>query len=144
VPGTYKVSLSANGISVSRSLTVVPDPRVRVSDAGYRKQWDLTQDAIAALSRGMDASRDITRQRDQRTGKDAIMDSLRTLLGEDSGGLRAATGNLARLVGEIQEADAVPTRGMENAVRTYVAEVDGLIRRWRRVETMAAGGASQP
>jgi photosystem II stability/assembly factor-like uncharacterized protein len=140
VPGTYKVTLSANGASASRPLTVVPDPRVHVSQAEYREQLDLTQDAIAALKRGMDATRDISHERDERGKKDhdAVADSLRTLLGADSGGLRAVTGNLARLVGEIQAADAAPTRGMEDAVHACAAEVDGLIGRWHHVEAMAA------
>jgi hypothetical protein len=141
LPGTYKVTMSANGASASRSLTVLPDPRVRVSEAGYREQLELTRVAIAAMERGMEASREIARQRDQRGKKDqgAVADSLRTLLGEGGGGLRAATGNLARLAGEVQAADAAPTRGMKDAVRASVAEVDGLIRRWRGVEAMAQG-----
>src|SRR5262249_6870983 len=114
-------------------------PRVRVSQAGYREQLDLTLAAMRALKRGMDASREIARQRDQRSGKgrDAVGDSLRALMGEDMGGLRAATGTLARLVSVLQEGGGARARGMKDAVRAYVAEGDGLIRRWRNVESMA-------
>jgi len=142
VPGTYKVTLSANGSSVSRTLTVLPDPRIHVSESGYREQLQLTLDAIAAMKKGMEASKDIARERDQRGKKnDAIADSLRTILGEDSGGLRAATGNLGRLVSDLQAADAAPTRGMKDAVQACVAGIDGLIERWHHLEGMSA---SQP
>ena len=132
VPATYKVTLSANGTSVSRTLTVLPDPRVRVSDAAYREQLDLTGIAIAAMQRGMDASREIARRR-ERNPSGATADSLRTIL-DDPGGLRAVTGNLARLVGDLQAADSAPTNGMQEAVHACSAEVDNLIRRWRQVE----------
>jgi photosystem II stability/assembly factor-like uncharacterized protein len=144
VPGTYKVTLSANGTSASQFLTVIPDPRLHVSPAAYREQLDLTQDAIAAMKRGMDATRDISRQRDQGGGKGAVADSLSTILGGDSGGLRTVNGNLARLVGELQAADSGPTRGMQDAVHACITQVDELIRRWQHVEAMTAGGASRP
>ncbi|HET7250145.1 MAG TPA: hypothetical protein VFI79_09890 [Gemmatimonadales bacterium] len=138
LPGRYTVTLSANGVSSSRPLTVRLDPRVRVSEAALRGQLEVTRAAIAAMKRGMEASRDIGRMQDPRgADRNAIADSLRALAGAGGGGLRAATGNLAGLVRELEAADAAPTQGMKDAVRACAAEVDGLIRRWRHVEAMA-------
>lgn len=60
-PGNYIIALSADGQSVRQSLTVKPDPRVNVPQAGYLREFDLAMKvqarwaaASAALS---DASR---------------------------------------------------------------------------------------
>jgi hypothetical protein len=131
LPGSYRVTLSADGASVTRPLTVVADPRVRLSNAGYREQLDWTQTAIAGLERGMKASHDVAHERDRRTAKDhdAVRDSLTAI----ADGLRTVTGSLASLVRELQEADAAPTRGMKDAVQACLARADDLTRRWRRM-----------
>jgi hypothetical protein len=59
----------------------------------------------------------------------------------EGSGLRTVTGSLAGLVRELEAADAAPTRGMKEAVTTYSAAVDSLLRRWRRIQPMAAGGS---
>jgi len=133
LPGTYHVTLSANGTSVSRPLTVVGDPRVRLPESGYREQLGLTRTAITQMARAMNASEEIARQRAARPAKDAIADSLGAIVGEAGGGLRAVTGNLASLVRGLQEADAAPTRGMQDAVGACAAEVDRLIGRWKNL-----------
>jgi photosystem II stability/assembly factor-like uncharacterized protein len=141
LPGRYTVSLSAHGASVSRPLVVALDPRVKISSAALREQLDVTNATIDALKRGMAASQEITKLRDQQGAKlsPAVKDSLAALDTGDAG-LRAETGNLATLVRDLQEADTAPTRGVKDAVRAYTAAVDALIQRWRRIESMAGPG----
>ena len=138
LPGRYTVTLSANGASLSRPLVVLLDPRVQVSAPDLREQFELARSAIGTLERGMAASREIARLRDNRGASlpVAIADTLSALDGAGDVGLHAATGRLASLVGDLQTADAAPTQGMRDAFRACMAQVDALIERWRRVEAM--------
>ena len=141
LPGAYTVTLSAEGRSVSRPLTVVADPRLHVSASALREQRDLEFSAIEALKRGMAASQEIAHLRAQRGAGliGAVADSVAAVAGTGGAGLRAVTGNLTTLVREIEAADSAPAQGMKEAVRACAAEVDALIRRWRRVEAIAGG-----
>ncbi len=142
LPGRYTVTLSANGVSRSRPLVVLLDPRLRASAPDLREQLELTRTAIGTMERGMAASRAIAHLHDERGANlpAAIADSLRALGGAGGAGLPSATGRLASLVGELQGADAAPTQGMRDAFGECMAQVDGLVARWRRVEAMVAGG----
>jgi hypothetical protein len=144
LPGRYTVTLAAGDASISRPLVVALDPRVKVSTAALREQLDVTNAAINALKRGMAASQEIGKLRDQKGAglPAAVQDSLAALDTGDSG-LRAETGSLASLVRGLQEADVAPTRGMKDAVRAYIAAVDALIQRWKRVESLAGGASSR-
>jgi hypothetical protein len=55
VPGTYTATLRVNGQSYSQPVTVVPDPRVPVSQAALVAQLQLQQRMVAGLSTTYDA-----------------------------------------------------------------------------------------
>ena len=144
LPGTYTVTLAANGMTASRSLTVRLDPRLQVSERDLREQLERTRTAIAVLERGVGALRDIERVRSAR-GADlpgALGDSLARLTGADEPNLRSVTRSLSGLVDDLQAADAAPTQGVKAALEDCTRRVDGLVARWRRLEaTIAASGA---
>ncbi len=48
-PGEYTVTLSADGKTMSQSLTVAPDPRVKLPQSAYRAQFELAK-KIGALA----------------------------------------------------------------------------------------------
>src|SRR5207253_2434641 len=75
VPGQYTVRLSANGTSLTRSLIVKMDPRIKVSDSDLQAQLSASQKAAAAsaaLARATGQATNISRQlRDAKVkGKD--------------------------------------------------------------------------
>src|SRR5262249_20205591 len=141
--GKYTVTLSTDGAFVSRPLVVVADPRVRVTPAALREQLQLTQATIATLKRGMTASQEISRIRDRKDASlpTGVADSLGAIMDAEGSGRRAAPGSRAGVVRDLESADAAPTRGMREAVTAYSAVVDSLLRRWSRVQPMAAGGS---
>ena len=52
-PGRYTVELAVDGRKLTRPLTVVPDPRVQLAPAAYRRQFELArrvEKARAALA----------------------------------------------------------------------------------------------
>jgi hypothetical protein len=144
LPGTYTVTLAANGVTQSRPLVVRLDPRVNASEQDLRAQLELTRSAIGALERGIAATREIERKR-AALGKGlpaAVADSLTHLTGAAEPNLRSATGTLAGLVSDLQSADAAPTQGMRDAVRECTLRVDDLIERWRRIEAALPKGSA--
>jgi hypothetical protein len=50
VPGTYTATLKVNGASYAQPFTVVPDPRVPVSQAALVAQFQLQQRMVAGLT----------------------------------------------------------------------------------------------
>jgi hypothetical protein len=144
LPGTYTVTLSASGTTLSRPLTVRLDPRVHVADRDLREQLDRTRSAIAVLERGVGALRQIDRVRSAHGAglSAALADSLARLTGADDSSLRSATRGLSGLVDDLQGADAAPTQGVKAALEEYVRRVDDLVARWHRLEaTMAVKGS---
>jgi photosystem II stability/assembly factor-like uncharacterized protein len=55
VPGTYTATLKVDGKSYAQPFTVVPDPRVAVSQAALVAQFQLQQRMVAGLSTTYDA-----------------------------------------------------------------------------------------
>ena len=144
LPGTYTVTLAANGMTLSRTLTVRLDPRLHVSERDLREQLERTRSAILVLEHGVGALREIERVRSAR-GADlpaALMDSLARLAGADDPSLRGVTRTLSGLVDDLQGADAAPTQGVKDALEDCARRVDGLVARWRRLEaTIGVSGA---
>jgi hypothetical protein len=143
LPGSYTVTLSARGMTVSRPLTVRLDPRLQVSERDLREQLERTRSSIVVLERGVAVLREIEGVRKARGGQlpAALADSLARLTGADDSSLRSATRTLSGLVDGLQSADAAPTQGMKAALEDCVRRVDGLVARWRKLEaTIAASG----
>ncbi len=65
-PGTYSVALSVNGTTLTRTATVLRDPRIRATDADLRAQYELAL-RIEALRGDVAASR--TKARELSSGK---------------------------------------------------------------------------
>jgi hypothetical protein len=141
LPGAYTVTLSANGVTVSRPLTVRLDPRVHLSERDLREQLERTRTAILLLERCVGALRDIEHVRGAR-GADlspALVDSLARLAGTDDPGLRGTARRLSGLVDDLQSADAAPTQGEKAALDDCARLVDGLTARWRKLQMTMAG-----
>jgi photosystem II stability/assembly factor-like uncharacterized protein len=69
VPGSYKVRLTANGVTQERALTVEADPRVQASQEDLQKQFDLAwklRDQVSAADTMVSEIRNIRKQMDER------------------------------------------------------------------------------
>jgi photosystem II stability/assembly factor-like uncharacterized protein len=87
LPGTYTAALTVDGKTLTRSLTVVMDPRVRASAADLAAQHAAARRLAADLAR---------------------LDEARKK-GADAGGAEALEGKLTRLYAIVQESDDAPT-----------------------------------
>jgi photosystem II stability/assembly factor-like uncharacterized protein len=136
VPGTYTVTLSANGVTRTQPLTVRLDPRIHVSERDLADQLAMTRLAITALGRGAVALREIEHARTTRTGRlpASLADSLAALSGSGEAGLGSTTRRLASLVRDLEGADTAPTQAQKTFLDECTRRVDGLVARWHRVE----------
>jgi photosystem II stability/assembly factor-like uncharacterized protein len=51
VPGSYKVYLNRNGINISETFAILPDPRAEVSLADMQKQYDFISDINSTVDK---------------------------------------------------------------------------------------------
>ena len=100
LPGTYAVTLTANGRSVTRTLQVVIDPRVTASASALRRQYELATQIVIGMNRthalGVAA----------RTHGDA----------KAAGRYEKLNGQLGRLLDLVESADADPTLAAQSTV----------------------------
>jgi len=68
VPGAYKVRLTVGGWSQTRQFTLLPDPRVKTTPAGYQAQFDLLLKIRDRVSAANDAVRRIREVREELDG----------------------------------------------------------------------------
>ncbi len=68
LPGTYQVKLTVDGRTYTAPLTVKNDPRVHVTDADLKAQFDLATQLMADLERNHVAVNQILDLRDQLAG----------------------------------------------------------------------------
>jgi photosystem II stability/assembly factor-like uncharacterized protein len=115
-PGTYTVTLDADGASVTRTLTVREDPRVSVTDAELDAQYGQARALADAAQSAYDASLRV-RTRDVALGR----------------ALERMNGRLAAILEAIDSADAAPTPAQREASTTARRELDALLARASRV-----------
>ncbi len=117
LPGRYKATLKAGGETYSRTIQVVEDPRVQVTEAALRDQlalsievWNAMADA-SDLRGAMDSLKAALLRVKNAKGIDAQsvskIDNLEHDLSKLSGSMK--DGELAQLEGDIMSADREPT-----------------------------------
>ena len=104
LPGVYTVRLTAAGKSLTQSLTVKMDPRVKTGAADLQTQFHLSQELVTALVRVGGALRE---------GPDQGRESLAQLQGQ-----------LAQLYDALQDVDAAPTVALTAAIRDRLGALD--------------------
>jgi photosystem II stability/assembly factor-like uncharacterized protein len=140
-PGTYTVTLHANGRAYSQPLTVARDPRNAASDADLLEQYAFAHTVIdeAAWVRGKAAAYE--KRTAHLTGEKR--DLALATIGSERGrrkvsgtSLRNLAGALDGLVGAVESAPSAPTKGYRQAL-SHFAE---LAREDMRVLDRLAGG----
>jgi len=137
LPGRYTVTLEANGRRVSRALDVRLDPRLDVSSADLRAQWELSQ-AIDSTLRSAWRTYDEVRAARERLASPSsagLRDSLETLTSGSPTGLAGAAGALTGLFSGVQSSDVAPSGGQRAAFAACRSLVESLAGRWRALQS---------
>jgi hypothetical protein len=149
-PGKYSAVLRVNGKSYRREITVVPDPRVAVSQADLEQQLDLEKRIADQMAMTYDGYsqllvlvESIGRRRDALAGKSEAKDAadaLNTLAAKVftvANGGRGAIGvgpinrELTRLMVLLGEGDARPAMPVRAAADAYCGELQKRLAEWR-------------
>jgi len=155
MPGKYIVRLKVGGRIYESTLEIKMDPRVKTSEAGLQKQFDLSIQAYNGINRTRDVLDHIQKYRTQikdlqaRTGQGQISSDLGALdqklmqlagnAGErransasggadtDFGKVNAAFGTMLEL---LQDADVMPTRQAIAESAALETKLSELMTRW--------------
>ena len=158
-PGDYRVTLTVDGQPLTRTVTVAPDPRVKLNAATYREQFDLARRVEAAATRVADASAAAGNVRkavvelrggaqgDFADALDAFQARLTALTGEapttnpaNTGmfppghieSLRWVSGALGALRQMVDGADAAPSPDARQAFARLAPMADAAVTAWQR------------
>jgi hypothetical protein len=152
-PGQYTVRLSIGTNSYTAPVTVKMDPRVKVSLAALREQFDLENRLAELLSKSSQATiqarsalQQIQKLSTQSAGTEsakALEKKLQTLLdGSDEKGKQAAAqttlsrsnGEVGTLYGLAGQSDSAPTAAITAAAITAERDLSTLLKQWNEVE----------
>jgi hypothetical protein len=160
MPGVYTVKLTVSGRSYQQPLTVKMDPRVKTPLAGLQQQFTLSMqmaDGIAKSARALQQVGVVRAQLEAAKAKAAsgplaeacaALDQKLALLAGQAGGRRGArgaapaardlgrlNGELARMFGLLQEADAAPPSQNVAAARDAASALKTLLAQWQQITT---------
>ncbi|MGA8939365.1 MAG: glycoside hydrolase [Acidobacteriaceae bacterium] len=155
MPGAYTVRLIAGGVSQSKPLTVVMDPRVKTSRFDLQQQFNVSFSLYNQMLQATKALHEITVLRDQLDAPDskvphAHAEELEAKLDKIAGAERREGGGrfgppgpttldsvrmqLVRLEHSIQNADAAPTTSEVAAAQQIAKPLPGLLEQWNQVK----------
>ena len=169
-PGSYDVTLNVDGQALHRTLTLAPDPRVKLDRSAYRAQFELaravetTAAQVARASAAADTvRRAVTEQRKSARGELAdVLDAFQSRLTELSGdapatnpanafavppqhieSLRWLAGALGNLQQMVDGADAAPSPDAREALARLRAMVPPALAAWDRFSTAGLDSLNQ-
>ena len=149
VPGRYTVKLTVNDNSVSAPLTVKIDPRVKVSQAGLQKKFDLSMKLYFALdesSKAVNQARSVHEQLGDleksasaslKPAAAALDKKVSELLdgGKDAEtALSSVNGDVIALYKEVEKADAEPTIAQESSAVLLTQRLKEQLQVWKEVK----------
>jgi hypothetical protein len=162
-PGDYRVTLTVDGKALDRTLTLVPDPRVKLEATAYQKQFELAKKVEATLMRVTRAStqagtirKNVVDLRKNADGPladtlDAFQARLTLLSGEGPStnpanvsmfppkrieSLRWLSGALTNVQRMVDGADAMPSSDSRQALAKLEPMVDATLEDWQRFSTV--------
>ena len=164
LPGEYTVKLTVSGHNYTRPLTVKMDPRVQTPPADLVRQFEMTQEILAAQTRVVSASREASRLRSSLeslrprvAGRAALADVIEALdrrtkaiLGPepanpfassaneaatDRTSLRYLSGALGEVERVVESADVAPTEDAVTALAQEHQAMNSRLAQWNEVKT---------
>ncbi|WP_341632710.1 VPS10 domain-containing protein [Sphingomonas agri] len=150
-PGRYTVELTTNGQALRQPLTVLADPRVRVSQADFDAEFHLAKQIEAQRVRVramLEQARDLKESLGRLKGQadaDALSAKLDRFLGEaapiagtsDPTTLTSVSEWLDNLAQAVDGADGAPSPDNLRGYAALVAALDAIEPRWRSFEAAA-------
>jgi hypothetical protein len=160
LPGTYTVKFTANGQTLTQSLTVRMDPRVKTSAGDLSQQFNLSLQAYRGMQQTYDAADKIKKLRAQvktaidNVGRGPLAESLANLdkklaavagegRGDGPGGgtidvrepnLTRLNGGFSTLLEHLQSADLAPTQPMIEASFELQKVLAKLLADWENLK----------
>ncbi len=154
LPGMYTVRLTVDGKSLTESLTVKMDPRVKTSAAGLEKKFQIETKLAALVSESsksvMQASsvrEQIEKLKTSEPGKvdiETVEKKLNDVLGSQGGffsppspeaTLNRVSGQASTLYGQIWQADAEPTISQVDALAALEHDNTDVMKRWNEFKS---------
>ncbi|HKT33787.1 MAG TPA: hypothetical protein VJR03_03075, partial [Nitrospira sp.] len=160
LPGSYQVRLIVEGRTYSQPLTVVMDPRVKVSNADLVAQMDFEQGVLSALARIGRTSTEIGKLRSELSAArkqlegraeakavgtaaaDIDHKAAAILQGTETGGSEAPSRSLMRLRSALAQilsvadsTDGTPTAQSRKALEEAERQLDAAIAAWDELKS---------
>ena len=156
MPGSYTVRLIAGGVSQSKPLTIVMDPRVKASRFDLQQQFNLAHTTYDEMLQATKALHEITVLRDQLDSPsskvshadaealEAKFNKIAGVEGGEGGGrfgpppppsLDVIRTQLARLQYSVENADTAPTAAQSAAAAEIAKPLPGLLEQWNQVKS---------
>ncbi|HYW54046.1 MAG TPA: hypothetical protein VE826_08750 [Dongiaceae bacterium] len=120
-PGTYAVTLDAGGAKQTRTLVVQQDPRANVSRAALDTQYSVATLIAARVNAAYDAAERV-RARDPKLAAK----------------LERINGQLAQLLGSVENGDGAPTATQRNVFFAQSNALDALLEQARRAPKVSS------
>jgi hypothetical protein len=150
LPGTYTVKLTAAGKTMTETLLVKMDPRVKTPPAGLARQFELSRQVCGLMQQGWETLAEIRAFR--AAHPDTELDrKAAAIAGGGGGGRRGGRGgtgeadNLMRIDGELagvlavlDSADAAPTTQAAAAVSDLARAMSAQLKAWKELSGNAA------
>ncbi|HKI84965.1 MAG TPA: hypothetical protein VKA63_11600, partial [Candidatus Krumholzibacteria bacterium] len=151
LPGTYTLRLQVDGRTLTQSLTVAMDPRVKVAPEDLKAQLELEEKIGENLKRVVKLHRKVTGVHDRlearsktlpktRRGKriatliDAVKKEIDPLVaGSGPEDLGRISGTLASVETDLEGVDRAPTLAQEEVVALYGGRLRNAEARWHRL-----------
>jgi photosystem II stability/assembly factor-like uncharacterized protein len=152
LPGSYTVRLMVDGNTISASLTIKMDPRVKTSAGGLGKKFQAEMKLASILSESSQSVFEAGSVREQleklstqgsvstKDAIDAFGKKLTALLGSSGGFLAPPSDELTlshlnsqtdTLYGQVWQADAEPTVPQQQALAALEHDSESLMMRWK-------------
>ena len=149
LPGNYTVRLTVDGNSMTRTLTVNMDPRVRATANDLQKQFDLEMKIYNALGQGNRALGEVREFYARNRGNAGMAQKLEALshiepqapeAGQSPPRSQAPTlsrslGVLERLAVTVDSADAAPTSQATKAADDAANQLQSFVQEWEEIKT---------
>jgi hypothetical protein len=159
-PGTYQVKLNAGGKEYAAELVVKADPRVKVSQADFDKQYefavklrDRVNDVNSTVNEIRAARAALESRKKADSSKAQAIDGLKQKMGEIEGQLIQVASvtrwadlvypieldaQYADLMNVVESADSAPPAQTYEVFETYEQKRDDLMSRWKVVKAQIA------
>jgi hypothetical protein len=136
-PGNYTVVLTVDGQKLTRPLTVVPDPRIKLAEAAYDEQFALAKEIeaerVLVSAANEEANALAKKSNDPRIREiaDITPEGAWWLAPASTSSLRFIDNALGNLQSVVDSADVAPTADARASWAKLKPAADAVLARWK-------------